>query len=131
MYFCCSFLILYLDWFYQLNEGCKWKFIASQKTTSDYVSTKLIPSDKTELLVIINVPSDNENGSYLNFEWIIPVRSYGMYASGYHYSDQYKASVACSYDADMIVVSNSWTNIIGAGSVVDFSRKCTITVYAR
>ena len=114
-----------------LNEGCKWKFIASQKTTSDYVSTKLIPSDKSELLVIVNVPSDNGNGIYLNFEWIIPVGSYGVYNSGYHYSDQYKASVACSYDADMIVVSNSWTNIIGAGSVVDFSRKCTITVYAR
>lgn len=131
MYFCCLFLILYLDWFYQLNEGCKWKFIASQETTSNYITTKYIPSDKTELLVIIKVPSDNENGSYLNFEWIIPVGSYGMYCSGYHYNDQYKASVACSYDADKIMVSNNWTNIIGAGSVVDFSRKCTITVYAR
>ena len=115
-----------------VNEGSKWKFIESQKTTSNYILTSHIPSDKTELLVNINVPSSNTEGSsYLNFEWIIPVGSYGVYNSGYHYSDQYKASVACSYDADMIVVSNSWTNIIGAGSVVDFSRKCTITVYAR
>lgn len=114
-----------------LNEGSKWKFIESQVTTSNYVSTSHIPSDKTELLVNINVPSDNAQGSSLNFEWIIPVGWYGLYASGYHYSDQYKASVACSYDADKIMVSNNWTNIIGAGSVVDFSRKCTITVYAR
>ena len=115
-----------------LNEGSKWKFIASQKTTSDYVSTKLIPSDKTELLVIINVPSSNvEGSSYLNFEWTIPIGNYGIYVSGYCYSDQYKASVACSYDADKIFINNSWTNIVGAGNVVDFSRKCTITVYAR
>lgn len=115
-----------------LNEGSKWKFIESQVTTSNYILTSHIPSDKTELLVNVNVPSSNTEGSsYLNFEWVIPVGNYGVYASGYHYNDQYKASVACGYDADRIFINNSWTNIIGNGSVVDFSKKCTVSVYAR
>ena len=117
--------------FQVLNEGSKWKFIESQKTTSNYILTSHIPSDITELFVIINVPSDNAAGSYLNFEWRILVGAYGLYVSGYYYNDQYKASIACSYDADKIIISNNWTNIIGAGNVVDFSGKCTVSVYAR
>ena len=40
MYFCCSFLILYLDWFYQLNEGigCSYEDIATiYRSNSDIV----------------------------------------------------------------------------------------------
>lgn len=50
MYFCCLFLILYLDWFYQLNEGSV-RFSTFEGTVDNWGSIGIVyPSDAHMLI---------------------------------------------------------------------------------